>query len=92
MLAKHTSREITEWREEHKRTPLGWHPFVKVCCVVASAMGMKKADGSHFIEEDFYPFAVKRTAMPPDVINSKLLALQNTARATQKKTKPPKKK
>ncbi len=91
MLAKHTSREITEWREEHKRTPLGWHPFVKVCCVVAAAMGMKKADGSHFSEEDFYPFAVKQKAMPADAIESKLLAIQRTARAKQPKKKPPKK-
>lgn len=61
MLARVSSRELTEWAEYYKREPFGeeWKQTAYICTQISNGT-LKKEGGGSFKTEDFYPIAIVR--------------------------------
>lgn len=91
MLDRISAVELAEWEAQYKLSPFGdeWKQTVRICGVVAMAMGLKKKDGTCFQESDFYPIAVRQLGVKEseESISAKLVSLVESTKHQKKKKK-----
>lgn len=91
MLARMSSREITEWQEFYKREPFGeeWKQVAYLCSLIANGL-LKKKDGGQWTPNDFYPIKIVETLRQQS--DDEIEAVLKAALIVAKPPKPKKKK